>query len=149
VLPMIPSRVVLLILACACATPSGSPGNRDTGPGRPCGNKKERSEAAAVSPDTVLEAGSPLARVVTLAGIRYPDNLRVALIEGSARATFVFDTAGRVIPGTVRITSETHREFGDAVCRFLRQARYQRVHSQTRAMVVRVLEVPFNFTLTY
>ena len=46
---------------------------------------------------------------------RYPDNLRASALEGEVQAQFVVDTAGRVVPGSLKVLRSTHDLFTAAV----------------------------------
>jgi hypothetical protein len=88
-------------------------------------------------------------RLVSRDLARYPVEMRNRFIEGSVRATFVVDTAGRVPPGTTVITAESNRAFGDAVCTWLAgAARFEPLVVGGRRYAVRVANYPVDFTLT-
>ena len=54
----------------------------------------------------------------------YPKRLRSVLIEGRVFSEFIVDTAGHVVPGSVRITSETNPEFSKSVLEYLPKAQF-------------------------
>lgn len=54
----------------------------------------------------------------------YPDSLRAFEIEGTVEASFVVDTSGRPLEGTVKIVRASSRGFGDAVMRAIRYSRF-------------------------
>jgi len=105
------------------------------------------------TPDTTIGAEGPTgaAAVKYLGGPapRYPQNLRIERVEGRVRSNLVVDTLGAVIPGTVFITFETRREFGDAVCVAHLHTRFTPLIVDGRRRTVRLLEIPTTFTLIY
>ena len=80
-----------------------------------------------------------------VAGPEYPADLR-SLREGQVMARFVVDTNGRVVKGTATILSESHRGFGQSVCRFLERARLRPVPVNGRKRSVTVSAAPFTFS---
>jgi TonB family protein len=104
---------------------------------------------ADTSIDAADAAGRPVAiRAVQAVTPRYPPELKARDISGETQSTFVIDTVGRIIPGSVRITRETDRGFGDAVCAWSRQVRFAPVIVDGRARTVRVVRYPTTFQLT-
>lgn len=79
-------------------------------------------------------------------GPEYPADLR-SLREGQVMARFVVDTNGRVVKGTATILSESHRGFGQSVCRFLERARLRPVPVNGRKRSVTVSAAPFTFSI--
>jgi TonB family protein len=76
----------------------------------------------------------------------YPRSLRTAGVEGSVLVTFVVDTAGRAEPGSVRVVSNTHPLFAEAVRQWLGRTRY--APAEIRGMRVRQLvQQEVGFTL--
>ena len=77
---------------------------------------------------------------------RYPMNLRMAGVEGSAAAEFVVDTAGAVVLPSIRIFSQTDPDFARAVITALPQARFVPQRDDGVPVCQRVIQ-PFVFTL--
>jgi len=143
-------------LVGGCAPPSAQSPARappaSDARGRACNPAAARElGAAAFLADTTLPANPrepggairPVARVWP----RYPHELRDQGVEGRVQSTFVIDTLGLVVPGSAYITYESRREFGDAVCTWLRQSRFTPFVADGRRRSVRVLEVPTTFEL--
>jgi len=72
---------------------------------------------------TVAGAGSLLA-FLPGRGPEHPADLR-STRDGSVVARIVIDTSGRVITGSAMTVAESHRGFGQSVCRFLAHARFR------------------------
>jgi outer membrane biosynthesis protein TonB len=152
-------RYTLFLMAAlvgGCAPPSPQPPSTASTAAnpqaRPCNRAAaEGHAAAAFLADTTLPADQrepgggirPTSRVWP----RYPHELRAQGVEGSVRSTFVIDTLGHVVPASAYITYESRREFGDAVCTWLRQSRFAPLVVDGRRRSVRLLEVPTTFEL--
>ncbi len=97
----------------------------------------------SVAVDTSIEADEkrrpPVLQPITMSPPAYPAALRTQRIEGNVRADIYIDANGRVIEGATRIVSETHREFGDAVCAAVRGALFKpfMVNGVARSVVQR------------
>ncbi len=78
---------------------------------------------------------------------RYPDALRERGVEDTVLATFVVDTAGRVVRGSAYITEEGDTAFGDAVCEALRHVLFEPLRIDSRQLSARVVDYPTTFTL--
>ena len=149
--------VFMAALVGGCAPPSAqSPATASTAANpqaRPC--NVPPAGALAATPfvaDTTLptdqrEPGGGI-RPISRVWPRYPHELRAQGVEGSVRSTFVIDTLGHVVPASAYITYESRREFGDAVCTWLRQSRFAPLVVDGRRRSVRLLEVPTTFELT-
>lgn len=127
----LPIVAVSVAVLTACASSSQRPGiadsrSRSTAPiGRKC--RPSAAQLSADQADTVVTGEAPLvyARMRPTPPVpRYPADEKQNSIEGRVLASFVVDTAGRVVPGSERITRETDRGFGDAVCSYLRAVRF-------------------------
>ena len=79
-------------------------------------------------------------------GPAFPADLR-SVREGSVVARFVVDTTGRVSKGSAMIVSESHRGFGQSVCRFLANAKFQNASVNGRTRSVEVSAAPFLFSV--
>ncbi|MBA3918807.1 MAG: hypothetical protein C0516_09510 [Gemmatimonas sp.] len=113
---------------------------------RPCAN------TVVVETDTTVQrAGSDKDTLLRWSsggtGPEYPTQLRSQGLMGRVVARFAVDTNGRVMPGTAAIVSETHREFGQSVCQFLKRARFQPVPVDGRKRTVTVAAAPFEFSI--
>jgi TonB family protein len=73
------------------------------------------AESAADEPATVLWQRAP----------RYPPVLQAAGLEGRVSVRFVIDRAGRVEPGSVRITSTTHAGFEESARETILETRFK------------------------
>jgi TonB family protein len=73
------------------------------------------AESAADEPATVLLQRAP----------RYPPALQAAGLEGRVSVRFVIDRAGRVEPGSVRITSTTHAGFEESARTTILETRFK------------------------
>ena len=129
------------ILALVVAFPTSS---MSVGP-RPC--DKAVDVAADTTIDAMAKPRSPLITMRVRRGPAYPPELRNRGIEGEAHVTFVFDTTGRVVRGSANILTESHREFGTAVCEFLRRASFAPALVDGRRLSVRVVDMGFKFAL--
>jgi len=129
--------VVAITARATNLSPLGTP--------RPCG------AASDVTADTTIDATvqppSPLIRFRANDGPSYPPLLRDRGVEGKVRATFVFDTSGRVVPGSAYVLAESHPEFGAAVCTFLRRAAFTPARIDGHRRSVRVVGMGFRFSL--
>jgi TonB family protein len=85
---------------------------------------------------------------VTAVGPQYPEPLRGRSVPGYVRVSFTVDTLGRVVPGSEVIEQESHREFGESVCRFLRNALSTPLVVDNRRYSFRVLNVTFGFEIS-
>jgi hypothetical protein len=153
----IPLLGLTALFVVACASPSARPpavsSTAFDGKPRPCDPAAARELAAsAFSADTTLvgdqhEPGGGI-RPVSRVWPRYPTELRARGVDGRVQSTFVIDTLGRVVPGSAYITYESHREFGDAVCSWLRDSRFAPFLVDGRRLSVRLLRVPTTFEVT-
>lgn len=79
--------------------------------------------------------------------VPYPENLRGANIQGTVRARFVVDTAGRPEMSSLHIVQSSHRYFSDAVTKALPGFHY--LPATKSGKPVRCwTEQSFEFTLT-
>lgn len=67
---------------------------------------------------------APPPTVVRAPRLRYPDSLRQAGIQGRVYAQVIIDTAGGVVPGSIRIIATPSRGFDDAVREWIGQAKF-------------------------
>jgi TonB family protein len=147
-------RSLLLIIAgsiCACAVAAKEPAAEpQTFGARSCDPQAAGAlVASGVQADTVMfqsDIGKSL-RYADQPSLRYPDELRSRAPEGEARASFVIDTTGRVQTGSAEILAETHRAFGDEVCRFLQRATFMPVAPHGKKLTIRVWSQRFAFTM--
>jgi hypothetical protein len=82
----------------------------------------------------------------TEGGARYPRAL-LGVKEGHVLSSFVIDTLGAVMPGSVRIIEESDYAFGESVCTWLRTARFAPLRLEGRARTVLVRRFRYGFTL--
>lgn len=111
---------------------------------RPCGGTvlmEADTTVARLGPETQ----TLLQWTFGVPGPEYPADLR-SLREGQVTARFVVDTNGRVVNGTASILSESHRGFGQSVCRFLERVRLRPVPVDGRKRSVAVSAAPFLFS---
>lgn len=113
-------------------------------PGRACPGASGRTLPTDRRVDSAVTAANKDLRPVAFR-LHYPENLRIRGVEGSVRASFVLDTAGRVLPGTVVITFESQWEFGNSVCAYLRSARY--LSASPRSTYLLLTDIEFVFRL--
>ena len=96
-----------------------------------------------------LDARSVDRQAEALAGTRppdYPDALRASGVQGAVVAQFVVDTAGRVEPGSIEVTSSTNPLFAQSVRSALIAARFR--PAEVRGAPVRQLvQQSFSFVL--
>ena len=138
----------VLVIACvvSCARPQVH-AERALSRGRPCGDVLDYPTDTIVDFQGRQQQLGP--RQVSRSGPRYPSQMRNQSVEGSARASFVVDTTGRVPLGTAIITAESDRAFGDAVCTWLAgPARFEPLEVGGRRYAVRMANFPVDFTLT-
>ena len=83
-----------------------------------------------------------------LSGPEYPRDLRDQGISGTVHASFTIDTSGAVVHGSQTIDDETHAEFGNSVCDFLRRLRVTPFEINGKRHSVRLKRQPFVFTLS-
>lgn len=93
------------------------------------------------SQDTLLKALRPRGRTAP----QYPVDMRSAGIAGRVVASFVIDTLGRVPSGGAWIHDETGPSFGNAVCDYLKSARFTPLVVDGRRLSVRVQRWPVSF----
>jgi TonB family protein len=107
--------------------------------------------AVAASADTIIDSKDPLLRNLRptsgKGAARYPVDMRHAGITGEVIASFVIDTLGVVPTGGVWIQSETRTSFGDAVCAYLRDARFAPLVLNGKRWSVRVVNSPTTFDI--
>ncbi len=96
--------------------------------------------------DTTVDAKSSILKHTSKSGPAFPQELH-KFSPGKVTATFVVDTTGRVMPASAEILSESHVEFGKAVCEFLTRATFQPALVNGRKMSVRISSAPFQFYL--
>ena len=75
----------------------------------------------------------------------YPDSLRAFEVGGTVEASFVVDTTGRPVEGSVRIVRTTSSAFGDAVVRAIRYSRFVPARKDGRPVRQR-MTLTFEFT---
>jgi protein TonB len=88
-----------------------------------------------------------LMRITASAKPRYPENLRMAGIDGRVLVRFAVDTVGRIDPASVEIVSSTHELFTNAVRQVLGSFRFKPAESgghRVRALA----EMPFEFSIS-
>jgi hypothetical protein len=124
----------LAVVALALSTPPNS---------RPC-----PGPVVAVVADTTLQPGD-----LTLLRKKpsndfpwFPPEVRAAG-GGSVVARFIVDTNGRVMKGTATIVSETNRQLGVSVCRYLSRTEFVLAPVSGRKLTVEVAEQRFNFSV--
>lgn len=143
--------VTTIALSVACATTQYVADSVDRG-GRSCDERATRAlVGSGFKPDTVI-IGRPDAwpgfKRVSGPPPRYPDELRRQNIQGEVRSSYVIDTIGHVVPGSIIITFETERQFGDAVCTFIKESRFAPMTMNGVAKTVRIVDQPTTFSLT-
>ncbi|MEP7001291.1 MAG: M56 family metallopeptidase [bacterium] len=79
--------------------------------------------------------------------IRYPDLLRHANVEGEVLATFVVDTSGAYLPGSLMVLKSSHELFTEAVKNALPNMRFTPAEVQGKR-VRQVMQQPFTFSLS-
>jgi TonB family protein len=141
------------LAACSSAGVPSSAG--DVTPGTAVGTGRRcRPSAAPLSnlqADTVVTGEAPFlySRIrPTPVAPRYPVDEKQQGVEGRVLASFVIDTLGRVVPGSESIARETARGFGDAVCAYLRAARFIPLESNGRRVSVELRNQLTIFALT-
>jgi hypothetical protein len=87
----------------------------------------------------------PVLQVDTV-GWHYPEIMRSAGISGRVRATFIVDTTGRYLPGSMRALSSSHDIFSNAAKIGLSRARFSPGRRDGRAVAVELIH-DFVFTL--
>jgi hypothetical protein len=143
-LPLLGALAMATLTACA---PPPAPAAELIPPERPCAGVVEYPTDTVVDFRGRRQQLGP--RLVSGGWPRYPVDMRNRSVEGSVRAAFVVDTAGRVPPGTAVITAESDRAFGDAVCTWLAgAARFEPLVVGGRRYAVRMENYPVDFTLT-
>ncbi|HEU5173244.1 MAG TPA: TonB family protein [Gemmatimonadaceae bacterium] len=75
----------------------------------------------------------------------YPDSLRAFEVAGTVEASFVVDTTGRPLEGSVRIVKTSSAAFGDAVTRAIRYSRFFPARKDGRPVRQR-MTLTFEFT---
>lgn len=76
---------------------------------------------------------------------QYPDSLLAFAVEGEVVASFVVDTTGEVVDGSIAIVSETSPAFGHAVREAVAASRF--IPARKGGRVVRqILFLPYRFT---
>ena len=78
---------------------------------------------------------------------RYPDELRMAKIEGEVLAQFVVGEDGRANPETLKILKTSHDLFSEAVRKALPTMQFDAAQSNGRN-VKQLLQMPFTFSLS-
>ena len=78
---------------------------------------------------------------------RYPEELKLRNVQGEVLMQFVVDTAGRVIPETMRVLRADHPRFVAAVRTSLLSARFVPARSGGHP-VAQLVQQPFQFALT-
>lgn len=115
-------------------TGSGVEGGR--GSGITPGNDAVYAESAVEEAPTLLSA----------APLSYPDMLRRAGIQGTVVIQAVVDTAGRVVPGSIRIVRTPHPGFEPSARQWVLSALYRPARIQGRAVRVLVNQ-PLNYAI--
>ena len=90
---------------------------------------------------------TPIVPIRNPRGLEYPDILRMKNVEGRVLIEFVVDTAGHVVPQTIRVRQATDPLFEKSVRTYIRTARFHPALLNGRKVNEHV-EVPFEFTLS-
>lgn len=138
-------RLALMAVAVTVSAASSAPSS-STGSSQPEGRSCDRQPLPV--PDTSFNAVDPLAATLIPSGDRgprYPRDMREDGISGEVVVSFVVDTTGRVPSGGAWIHRETRSSFGDAVCSYLKSARFVPLVVSGRRLSVRVLSAPYSF----
>jgi TonB family protein len=78
---------------------------------------------------------------------RYPDELRVANVEGEVLAQFVVDEDGHAVPETLKILKTSNDLFTESVRKVLPMMQFDAAQSNGRN-VKQLLQMPFTFSLS-
>ena len=109
-------RVALLTLivtgVLACSAKYGN--DLVTAPSSPGSATASTAQAASI-PFYSPEGAKPVAQLPGSAAPRYPTSLRSAHVEGEVLVSFVVDTSGLVVPGSLRVMRSTDDLFAEAV----------------------------------
>jgi TonB family protein len=76
---------------------------------------------------------------------QYPQDLRERGVQGSVRVFFVVDSAGQVVPPTLRVVESTHPDFAAAVMAYLRSAPFAPARRAGRPVCALITDQPFTF----
>jgi len=87
----------------------------------------------------------PVLQVDTV-GWHFPEIMRSAGMPGRVRAAFIVDTAGRYVPGSMRVLSSNHDIFSNAAKIGLSRARFSPARRDGKAVPVELIH-DFDFTL--
>lgn len=121
------ARLLFAGLLVACVVSRAPRHENDSASTRALGDRACSDAIAAITPDTII---GPSDRVEgfhvlrTGPGPTYPADLRERHIGGYVEVSYTVDTLGTVVPGSELIETETHKEFGDSVCEYLRKIRF-------------------------
>lgn len=80
-------------------------------------------------------------------GLRYPDELRHAAVEGEVLAQFIVDRDGRYVDNTFKVLKSSHQLFTDAVKTALPTMRFAPALAGGKA-VTQLVQQPFTFSLS-
>jgi TonB family protein len=80
---------------------------------------------------------------------RYPADLRARSIQGEVLVQFVVDTAGKPVPGTFRVLRSTDPGFAQEVERVVWLMRFFPAELKDGRRVRQLVQMPFQFALTY
>ena len=130
--------VLSLFIACSLGAPVDSP----TAPPA----QSVPSEAAAPESFQEFRITKPATPLADNRPPRYPDELRVAGVEGEVLTQLVVDTSGRVASGSVKVLRSTDPRFTAAVLGNLESWRFSPAEVDGRR-VRQLLEMPFTFAL--
>jgi hypothetical protein len=141
--------LLLIVFVTECATQSQGGSAGPTVP-LPRGARSCEPVFTGLSADTSLDSTN--ARIAFRPANHevphYPDALRNEAPRGHVATSFVIDTTGKPVPGSVVILQESRREFGDAVCAWARRVRYAPIRFDGRLVSVRVSHLEISLELT-
>lgn len=137
--------VAALTVGChAAPDPAPSLGRDVPATGRSC------SAFRQVAADTVIDAvGDSWLQPMNHVAPEYPPQRRAAREHGEVRVSFVIDSTGRVLRDTRVVLTESHRDFGDAVCTVLPRLRFTAKEGARLPGHTLVVNMPFIFTLAF
>jgi outer membrane biosynthesis protein TonB len=112
---------------------------------RPCGAE------AVLFADTTIDARDTTSRSflrpLKKDAPRYPDALKRPGVQGDVWASFIVDSLGHVVPGSAKVSEESHPAFGQAVCTFLTGLKLVPIRLNGHAARVLFMNVRFRFTI--
>jgi TonB family protein len=112
--PMLRAALLAIGVAGALACSAKYGNDLVTAPTTPGSATTSAAQAASI-PYYSPEGAKPVAQRAGSAAPRYPANLRTAHVEGEVLVSFVVDTSGLVMPGSLRVARSTDDLFADAV----------------------------------